>query len=103
MTREASNCFGLGYRSNSTCNASPSGIVSTLDSAYADHLAHLTPEADRWAVECLLVGIDGGTLPDKIDLVGGSELGALQELPTEEGDKRCEIGLVACSVDLVTK
>lgn len=70
-------------------DASPSGIVAALDSADADHLAHLTPEADGRTIEGLLVSIDAGTLPDKIDLVWLPELGALHQLPAEEGNKSC--------------
>jgi hypothetical protein len=100
FTRELPIVFAFGYRLGLTCNASPSGVVATLDPANADHLAHLTPEADRWAVEGLLVSIDGGTLPNQIDLVGRSELGALQKLPTEESDESCEDKLVACPTKL---
>jgi hypothetical protein len=97
----ASNCFAFGYRLGLTCNASPSGVVAALNPANADHLAHLTPEADRRAVEGLLVSIDGGTLPDQIDLVWCSELGALQQLPSEEGDKCWKDKSVTCHAKLV--
>lgn len=73
----ASN-FYIGFNSHSTRNASPSGVVATWDSADANHLAHLTPEADGWAVKGLLVSIDGGALPDQIDLVCALQLGTLQ-------------------------
>jgi hypothetical protein len=85
----ASNSFAFRDYAGLTCNASPSGVVATLNPANADHLAHLPPEADRRAVEGVLVSIDGRTLPDQIDLVGCSELGAFQKLPTEEGDEAC--------------
>jgi hypothetical protein len=61
-----------------TTDASSPGVVAALHSADANHLAHLTPEADRRAVEGLLVSINGRTLPDQINLVCLSELRALQ-------------------------
>ena len=101
FTRELPVFLLLDITQILTCNASPPGVVATLDSADANHLAHLTPEADRWAVKGLLVSIDGGTLPDQIDLVGRSELGALQQLPAEESDECCKVWLVECHTDLV--
>ena len=103
FTRELPIFLLLDITQILTCNASPPGVVATLNPANADHLAHLTPEADRRAVEGLLVSIDGGTLPDKIDFVGRSELGALQELPSEEGDECCENKSVTCSAKLIRR
>jgi hypothetical protein len=59
-------------------------IVSSLDPSNSEQLKDLPPEADRWVNETCLVGIDKGSFPDKIGLVGLDELGLLEELPDEE-------------------
>jgi hypothetical protein len=82
-------------------NTAPPGVVATLHSANADHLAHLAPEADRRTVKGILVSIDGGLLPDQVNLVRRSELGALQKLPAEEGDECYRTSLVIYPTGLV--
>ena len=76
-------------------DTAPPGVVATLDLANTDHLNHLAPEADGWAVEGLLVGVDVGALPDQVGLEGADEAGALEELPTGEGEDGCVEVLLA--------
>jgi hypothetical protein len=75
-------------------NASPPGIVAALDPADADDLNDFAPEADGRAVESLFVGVDAGSLPDKVCLVRADESGALEELPSSESDGGCEVMLL---------
>jgi hypothetical protein len=75
-------------------------IVATLDPADTDDLDYLAPEADGRAVKGLLVRVDAWAFPDQIGLVGLDELGALEQLPAEEGDEGCRLvsdgGKIAC-------
>lgn len=82
-------------------NASPPGIVATLDPADADNLNDFAPEADGRAVESLFVGVDAGSLPDQVCLVRADESGALEELPSAEGDDSCLTGCVSSGIELV--
>jgi hypothetical protein len=75
-------------------NASPPGIVAALDPADANDLNNFAPEADGRAVESLFVGVDAGSLPDQVCLVRADEAGALEELPSSEGDGGCEMMLL---------
>jgi hypothetical protein len=80
-------------------NASPPGIVAALDPADANDLNDFAPEADGRAVESLFVGVDAGSLPDQICLVRADESGALEELPSSEGDGGCEMMLLGTKTE----
>lgn len=67
-------------------DASPPGVVATLDPTDADDLEHFAPEADGRTVEGLLVCIDAWALPNKIGIVWPDQSCALEELPTAEGN-----------------
>lgn len=63
-----------------------SALVNGNVSLEPDELQHLNPEADWGGGERCLVGINQGSIPDKVDLVGLEPLSLLDDLPEGEGD-----------------
>ena len=62
-------------------DARPPRIIASFDLLDTNHLAHLSPEADRGLQERLLVSIDSRSFPNEIDLAGLVPLGLVDEFP----------------------
>ena len=71
----------------------PAGTNVASDSY---QVSHLSPEPDRRAVERGLICIDLGAFPDKINLVAGNNLCALEQLPEDEQNGHDDLHGVVC-------
>ena len=62
----------------------PALVITTLDTAEANHLSDFPPETNWWVQETGLIGIDERALPDQICFMGLDKLCALEDLPKNE-------------------